>query len=91
VLRKISMRQAKDRDTPLADYVLASIFGDLEARWESRPVLTDQADAAVEALRPLVEQVIHDAQPGMPEAELVASLNQLVRSFVKLQTSGDIG
>ncbi len=54
-------------------------------------VLANQADAAVEALRPLIEQVIHDAQPGVPEARLVASLNQLVRSFVELQTSGDIG
>jgi hypothetical protein len=90
-LRDLGMRLAEKHETPLGYYVLASVLGDLESRWESRPVPAKQVSAAEDKLIPVIRRVIFDLQRDAPEGELLASLNRLVMSFIDLQRSGAIG
>jgi hypothetical protein len=87
----MSTALAEAAENPLAFYVLASVFGDLDSKWSGRPVESSQATAAEEKLLPRLRQLLFAIQRDAAEPELVESMNRLVASFIKLQQSGSLG
>lgn len=82
---------AASADRPLAFYVLASVFADLEAKWEGRPVQAAETEAAEGGLLASCRHLVFAIQRDAPEHELVDLMNRLVGSFVELQESGALG
>ena len=89
-LRAIAMRLAAGSDRPVALYVLASVFGDIEQRWDSRPVPAAQTQAADDALIEPLTRVLASLELNRP-SDVTDALQDFVRRFIRLQDTGALG
>ncbi|MGA2469627.1 MAG: hypothetical protein ABSG64_02925 [Solirubrobacteraceae bacterium] len=90
-LLRISMELAAHDANPVALYVVASVLGDLDAKWDSRPVKEAQTGAAEKDLQPLLRLLIADIRRNASDEVLAGSMNRLVARFIALQNEGALG
>jgi hypothetical protein len=89
VLRERAMALAAQTERPVAAYVLASVFGDLETRWDGRAVPASQIDLAEKRLVPLLRDVIGAIERG-DDRDALDMLQALVADFIRLQCEGTL-
>ena len=86
-MRRQCMEMAKEVNEPLAFYVLASVFYDIEERWRTKkPLLVDEAKEMEQRISGVLKDAIDGIIENQEHKQMWDSLNALLRSFLQAET-----
>ena len=74
---------ARNVKEPLPYFVLASVFSDLAANWDGRPLSVEEAVEMEQRIGPDLRRIIIILTETGSADELLSSLNTLVQKFVR--------
>jgi hypothetical protein len=84
-MKRQCMEMAKEVTEPLAFYVLASIFHDIEEHWRTKkPLLADEAKEMEQRISGSLKDVIDGIIENQELKQMWNSLNALLRSFLQV-------